>query len=324
MMNLAVVYLGFSAASISYLAMGADLSHDHHDRTRVAATRGALGLLGVLIAASAPTLLGTDAGSSLATFSLLFVPVLIASAFVTLRHTPRPVAVVVPSATLRTILLPMRNAQFRWLIGIFALSGVAGAIPGTLILFFVEDIIRRPDLAGVFLGVYFAFGAIGMPIWIAASRRIGKRRAWIAGMLLAVLAFVWAYFLGSEDVVPFALVCALSGIAYGAELAIPASMLADMVDNEAARESQRPDGVYFGLWQMIEKFNLAAAAGIALPLLSWAGYEPVASQGQTGPLAAVYALLPCAIKLGAAGLLWAAPFPAAGAFGNGLGKEAAA
>jgi glycoside/pentoside/hexuronide:cation symporter, GPH family len=322
--NLLIVYIGFSAASISYFAMGADLSDDYHERTRVTATRSAFGLLGVLLAAAAPGLLGSDEASGLALFSILFVPVLIGAAFLTLRHTPRPVFAAAPNATLRTILLPLRHTNFRWLMGVFILSGIAGAIPGTLILFFVEDIVQRPDLAGVFLALYFVFGALGMPIWIAASRRLGKRNAWIGGMFLAVLAFVWAYFLRAGDVVPFSVVCALSGIAYGAELAIPPSMLADMVDEEAGRERQRPDGVYFGLWQMIEKFNLAAAAGIALPLLAWSGYEPGAVQQQAGSLAAVYALLPCAVKLGAAALLWAAPLDHPVGIGRILNKEAGA
>ena len=323
-LNLLIVYIGFSAACISYFAMGAELSNDYHERTRVTAARSAFGLLGVLIAAAAPGLLGSDAGSGLALFSLLFLPVLIVAAFVTLRHLPRTVIVAVPKATLRTILLPLRNAKFRWLMGVFALSGIAGAIPATLILFFVEDIVKRPDLAGVFLALYFVFGALGMPIWIAASRRFGKRRAWIGGMFLAVVAFVWAYFLRAGDVVPFAVVCALSGLAYGAELAIPPSMLADLVDAEAEQEWRRPDGVYFGLWQMTEKFNLAVAAGIALPLLAWSGYGPGSGQHQAGSLAAVYALLPCAIKLAAAGLLWTAPLDHPATIGRIRSKEAEA
>ena len=307
MVNLLVVYMGFSAACISYFAMGAELSDDHHQRTRVTATRSAFGLLGVLIAAAAPGFLGSDIGSGLAIFSLGFLPVLIVAAFVTLRATVRPVVPPASNAPLRSILLPLRNRKFRWLMAVFILSGIAGAIPGTLILFYVEDIVRRPDLAGVFLALYFLFGALGMPVWIAASRRLGKKYAWIGGMFLAVLAFVWAYVLKAGDVVAFGVVCAVSGIAYGAELAIPPSMLADVVDEEAGRERQRPDGVYFGLWQTIEKFNLAAAAGIALPLLAWVGYEPGTAQHQSGSLAAVYALIPTAIKLGAAALLWAAP-----------------
>lgn len=307
LVNLLIVYVGFSAACISYFAMGAELSDDYHERTRVTASRGAFGLLGVLIAAAAPGFLGTDTESGLAFFSLLFVLVLVAAAFITLRHTRRPAATAAPDVSMRSILLPLRNARFRWLMGVFVLSGIAGAIPGTLILFFVEDVIRRPDLAGLFLGVYFLAGALGMPVWVAASKHLGKRRTWMGGMFLAVFAFVWAYLLQAGDTVAFAIVCALSGLAYGAELSLPPSLLADVVDEQAERERQRPDGVYFGLWQMVEKFNLAAAAGIALPLLAWMGYEPGAIQHRAGQLAAIYALLPCAIKLGAAGLLWVAP-----------------
>ncbi len=307
LVNLLIVYVGFSAACISYFAMGAELSDDYHERTRVTASRGAFGLLGVLIAAAAPGFLGTDTESGLAFFSLLFVLVLVAAAFITLRHTRRPAATAAPDVSMRSILLPLRNARFRWLMGVFVLSGIAGAIPGTLILFFVEDVIRRPDLAGLVLGVYFLAGALGMPVWVAASKHLGKRRTWMGGMFLAVFAFVWAYLLQAGDTVAFAIVCALSGLAYGAELSLPPSLLADVVDEQAERERQRPDGVYFGLWQMVEKFNLAAAAGIALPLLAWMGYEPGAIQHRAGQLAAIYALLPCAIKLGAAGLLWVAP-----------------
>jgi Na+/melibiose symporter-like transporter len=305
--NLMVVHVGFSAASISYFSMGAELSDDYHERTRVTATRSAFGLLGVLVAAAVPGMLGSDLGGGLALFALLFVPVLIAAAFVTLRYAPRPAIAAVPKLAWRSILLPLGNMQFRWLLGVFVLSGVAGAIPGTLILFFVEDVVRRPDLAGMFLALYFVFGALGMPLWIAVSRRLGKRNTWTGGMVMALLAFVWAYFLQAGDVIPFACVCVLSGVAYGAELAIPPSMLADVVDPDTKPGGQRPDGVYFGLWQTIEKFNLAAAAGIALPLLAWAGYAPGGVPQQTGGLSAVYALLPCAIKLGAAGLLWVAP-----------------
>ena len=154
-LNLLIVYIGFSAACISYFAMGAELSEDYHERTRVTATRSAFGLLGVLLAAAAPGFLGSDVGNGLAFFSLLFVPVLIVAAFITIRHTPRPAVTGVANAAWRSIFLPLRNAKFRWLMGVFVLSGIAGAIPGTLILFFVEDIVQRPDLAGVFLALYF-------------------------------------------------------------------------------------------------------------------------------------------------------------------------
>jgi len=309
-LSLFVAYVGFSMASISYLALGAELSPDYDERTRVTATRGAFGMFGVLIAASAPLVLAGEAdGDGLGLFSLLFLPILAIAAYFTLRHAPRPVSAASSESrgVFRAMLLPLRNPDFRWLFAVFIVSGIAGAVPGTLILFFVQDVLGRPGLSGFFLGLYFLCGAAGMPLWIEASRRLGKKRAWIVAMLVAIAAFVWAYFLGAGDVIGFALVCALSGLAYGAELAIPASMLADVVDRDAGQERQRPDGVYFGLWQMVEKINLAIAAGIALPLLGFFGYQPGTGQPTGGLLSVTYALLPCAMKLAAAFVLMVAP-----------------
>lgn len=307
---LVVTYLGFSMVSISYFAIGAELSVDHHERTRVTATRGGIGVLGVLVAAAAPALLGAGSeAAGLAFFSLLFLPVLLGCAALTLRHAPRPPAAgSQPSRPpLAAMVAPLRNRRFRWLMAVFVVSGIASAIPGTLILFFVQDVLQRPALAGLFLGLYFLFGALGMPAWIAASRRMGKKNAWLLGMMLAVASFIWAWTLGSGDALAFAVVCALSGFAYGAELAIPPSMLADAVDADAPMPGSRPDGAYFGLWQMIEKLNLALAAGTALPLLAILGYQPGTPQQDFAALSFTYALLPCVIKVAAALLLWIAP-----------------
>jgi Na+/melibiose symporter-like transporter len=305
--SLVVVYLGFSAASISYLAIGAELSSDYHERTRITAARAALGILGVMLAATLPEFLSQRSGevAGVVQFSLMFVPVLLVCTALTWRLTPRLPAPAQPSQSWTAMFAPFRHREFRWLLAVIIPSGVAGAIPATLILFFVEDVLQTPRLSGVFLVAYFLAGALSMPAWVAVSRRTGKKNAWLLGMVLAVAAFIWAFALGAGDVVAFAIVCVMSGVAYGAELALPPSILADLVDRGGTEH--KANGAYFGLWQMIEKLNLAAAAGIALPLLAFLGYQPGMSTGETLALSATYALLPCAIKLLGAAILWMAP-----------------
>jgi glycoside/pentoside/hexuronide:cation symporter, GPH family len=312
--SLVVVYLGFSLGSISYYALGAELSDDYNERTRVTATRGALAVAGVLIAAGAPQILSTrmGMGDGLSLFSLAFIPALLVGAGATLRHGPRVVVTTPAHATgvFAAMIEPLTGPRFRWLILVSILSGIAAAIPATLILFYVQDVLRRPELSGIFLVLYFLLGASGMPLWIAASARLGKKRAWLMGMLMSVAAFVWAFLLGAGDVLEFAAVCALSGLAYGAELAIAPSILADVVEREAPVATVRSEGAYFGLWQMVDKLNLALAAGIALPLLQWLGYQPGAPQAAQGTLSLIYAVVPCGIKLAAGACLWFAPLDA--------------
>lgn len=315
---LGIVYVGFSMGAISYFAMGAELSPDYHERTRVTAARGAFGVAGVLVAAALPDWLATlnggpgGLGEGLRRFSLLYVPILLLAAAATLFGSPRvgalpPAAASADRTLLRSLLAPLANSGFRGLLLVFVVSGVASAIPATLILFYVQDVLERPEQSGAFLALYFLFGAAGMPFWVAASRRVGKKHAWLLGMLMSVTAFVWAFLLGPGDAFGFGMVCALSGIAYGAELALPPSILADVVDRDRAAGTQRPDGAYFGLWQLTEKLNLALAAGLALPALGALGYQPGTVQAAMGPLSTMYAAVPCALKLLAVAILWVAP-----------------
>jgi Na+/melibiose symporter-like transporter len=108
-----------------------------------------------------------------------------------------------------------------------------------------------------------------------------------------------AALLGVGDVWAYVLVCAVSGAALGADLALPPAMLADAIE-----PSQRANtGLYFGVWALVAKFSLALAAGAALPLLGTLGYVP-GEPSTAGVLSALYALLPVAFKLVAAWIIW--------------------
>jgi Na+/melibiose symporter-like transporter len=124
-------------------------------------------------------------------------------------------------------------------------------------------------------------------------------------MLLAIVAFAGAIMLQSGDVASFAAVCIASGIALGADLTLPGAMLAGVI--QRAGHGERLEGSYFGWWNFATKLNLALAAGIALPALGLFGYAPGArDEAALQALAIAYCVLPCALKMGAAALLYLA------------------
>ena len=296
---LALVYVAFSLATINHGAWGAELSADPVERTRITAVREGLALLGVVVASVAPTLLGApgDPDSGLRVYAWWFAGFTLCCAAVMLRAPAAPRPDPVAGSTWSGVRAPLADPLFRRLLLVFVANGIASAIPATLVLFFIADVLQAEAQQGLFLALYFIAGAAGMPLWVKLSARIGKVRAWALGMVAAIAAFVWAALLGAGDTTAYAAICVLSGLALGADLALPPSLLADVIGRGGR---PRATGAYFGLWTLATKLNLALAAGVALPLLAALGYTPGARDGGALPaLALVYAALPCLLKAGA-------------------------
>ena len=143
---------------------------------------------------------------------------------------------------------------------------------------------------------------------VASRREISLSHAWIQQLKQDAIGVAAcqslrnaiglnAGLLGHGDVAGFALICLASGLALGADLALPAAIAADL------GERQGQSGTCFGVWNFVAKLNLALAAGLALPLLDLLGYRP-GGAGGLGALTFAYALLPLGFKLLAALLLW--------------------
>jgi GPH family glycoside/pentoside/hexuronide:cation symporter len=294
---LALTYVAYSALSVLHQSWGARLGGDEVQRSRVVAWREGLGLLGVVIASISPVALGLPI-----TTALLFIA--LAAAWIAWGRAMAPPVVAVAMGGRPSMTLPWSRPAFRSLMAVFVVNGIASALPATLLLFFVQDRLQAPPVwEPLFLGSYFLCAALAIPVWLKLVARIGLARTWGVGMLLSIAVFAFALALGAGDYVGFLLVCALSGIALGTDLAIPAALLAGTIADNGDRG--QAEGAYFGWWNFATKLNLALAAGVALPVLGALGYVPGTRDPQALQLLSMaYCLLPCALKLLAAFLLY--------------------
>jgi glycoside/pentoside/hexuronide:cation symporter, GPH family len=303
MAALVVTYTAYSMVSVAHQSWGARLGGDAARRSRIVAWREGLGLAGVLVASVLPVVAGL--GVTTAVFAMA-----LAAGMAAWMRAPQPVmhsaaAGISPKKDGAVhasvpLWMPLARPGFLALLGVFVLNGIASAIPATLVLFFIQDLLQAPkQLEGLFLTAYFLAAALSIPLWLRAVTRWGLSRAWLGGMLLAVAVFIWAANLGSGDVIPFMLVCALSGVALGADLAAPPALLAGLVQTNG--DHGQGEGAYFGWWNFATKLNLALAAGLALPALALFGYTPGArSPAALQALVFAYCILPCTLKLIAA------------------------
>ena len=285
---LACCTLGFSAAMIAYQAWGGDMGVDTAERLRLTGAREAFILAGVVIAAMIPTAVADDPLVGMAwlpffliAFVLLAIPVICG---LPAGHQIRNEQ----SLTARLGII-WSDQIYRRLLLVFMANGIASAFPATLFVFYVADVLQTPARTGLLLATYFFTAALAVPIWVRIAQWIGRPRTWLFSMILAMVAFVGAAFLGAGDWLGFLAVCVVSGAAVGTDLTLPVSMVADLGEKQGAT------GIYFGLWNLVAKINLALGAGIALPLLSLLGYTP-GSIEHNDVLVAAYVLLPLSLK----------------------------
>lgn len=313
-----LAYLAWTMMILPFTALGAELSGDYHERSRIAGAREGFVVVGIILAAALPIMLGLDAdsqrGEILAVLGWSMAVLTPLALVAVLFFTPEPQERTSPSLPLKEGLrIAWNNKPFLRLIAAYLLNGIANGLPATLFFLFVGDVLGGGSASGPLLLLYFVAGIVGIPIWLRISKVIGKHRAWAAAMLWASAMFVWAPFLGEGDLVAFTIICGLSGLSLGADMALPASIQADVVDLDNEQSGQQRTGLFFALWSMATKLSLALAIGIAFPLLDLIGFE---AGGENEPsallgLAMLYGLLPVVIKLAATALVWHFPIGAA-------------
>jgi GPH family glycoside/pentoside/hexuronide:cation symporter len=126
------------------------------------------------------------------------------------------------------------------------------------------------------------------------SRRTGKKAAWLASMAINTGAFAGVFFLGPGDAAIYGILVFLSGIGFGATLAIPSAIQADVIDYDELLTGERREGQYIGLWSISKKFAAAVGIGAGLSILGMAGYTPNVEQSAEVQmtLRVLYALVP--------------------------------
>jgi len=293
------LFSAFSFLTINFYAQGIAKADRLGDggHLRLAAWRESGALLGICIAAVAPTLLMGITGAPFSTFAWVFAGVcLIAALAMWPEWQPRleaddpiPISAILSDGPARRLLI------------LALINATPLAVSSTMFLFFVESRLEAPGWEGGLLVLFFLAAAVSAPLWSALADRHGARRVLLAAMVLAILSFGGTLTLGEGDAAAFAVICVLSGATIGADLTLLPAMFARRMATVAPNGGQG-----FGLWSLVNKLTLAIAAAVLLPLLEQAGYRSGAeSQPEAAltMLTVLYAGVPSLLKIAAIALL---------------------
>ena len=299
---------GFSIVTINLNMIGGFWHDEPGQRTRISAWRESFALAGLLIASILPASLQNfkPAEESFRILFWIFGMIMVAGFIMFtcfMKRIPSDHKITRANTKKGLSFLSILIGPDRHFFGVCFLTYLAASVPAVMVLFFIRDYLGAENLSGLFLFLYFGAGAALMGIWVKIADKFGKERAWLASMLLAVTTFIWAFFLQPGDIIAYGIICVLSGMALGADLALPPSILADRVTRQ---KTEGEATQYYALIAFIPKIAIAIASGVSFLVLDHLGFvagaqnSPETMQG----LITLYALVPCMIKLIALYSLW--------------------
>ena len=294
---MAVAIIGFYSVMtvffVPHLSLGAELSDDYHERSRLFGVRHAFYTFGsILCLVSMQLLIGAEARGEaavrgmalyLAFGACVFMAGVILVAVLKLRERAEFQGRV-GNNPFQAFADVWRNEHARLLVVVTFIENVGSAAIGVLTLYVAQYVVGAPHMAPLVILAYMIPSAFSVPLWIPLSRRFGKVRLWMFSMLLTGFSF------GGMFVMPFVesldarlaimfVLAVFAGMAAGCGGTIAPSVQGDVIDYDEDRTGERKEGSYFAAWNFVYK----SAAGVMLMLtgfvLQWSGFVP--NQEQT-------------------------------------------
>ncbi|MEM7219201.1 MAG: MFS transporter [Pseudomonadota bacterium] len=308
---MAVAIIGFyglaSVLFVPHMSLGAEISINYHERSRLFGMRHmfytfgsilALISMQIFISAEAAQASESDGHALLratvfdhAAIAGIVLTIVVCLAVAGLRERPEfsGRAAGSPWQAYSDV---WRNRHARLLIIVTFIENIGSAAIGALTLYVTQYVVGTPQLAPAIILAYMIPSTISVPMWLPLSRRFGKKRLWMFSMALTGLSFggmVSLAFVDSQDArvwIIFVL-AAFAGLAAGCGGTIGPSVQSDVIDFDEHETGERKEGSYFAAWNFVYK----SAYGVMLLMtgfvLQLTGFVPNAEQTQLVKVAMV-------------------------------------
>jgi len=278
------LYSCFSIFTVPYLAWGAELTSDYHERTTVVQVRSLFGLIGGVAGAALPMMVVAryaDPRSGFAAMALMLGAAIAVSGLLTGVGVPDRgrERLPVPSLThfTRGLLGTFTNRDFRIIFATICLMTIAASMSTAIQLVVVKYRLQLYDWFPLFALVFGLSLALSFPVWLLLSRRLGKNGAMQLGLGLGCVTPLGWLLVQPGQVLAMAAFMVVAGAMAGS-LTLAVSQAIDVVDVDELHTGEQRAGAYFGIWAFGLKLATAVGQFLGGVLLDVVDYVPDAVQ----------------------------------------------
>lgn len=307
----------YTLVNIPYSSLTPELTSSYNERTSLNAYRMSFAIIGTLIGAGAAFpiisafstemvvggITAIDNSSGFAFMGALFGALMLLTAMITVfavKEPPRR-AQLSRMNLWKSYLSAFRNKPFLLILLPWTFNMTGLTILSSILIYYFKYIYNREDMTTFALLILLLSSMAFIPVWNVLSRKIGKKKGYMAGMLILATMITLIFFFGHTAGIPFFLVLMFfSGIGFATGYIFPWAIVPDAIDYDYLLTGEKREGIFYGLWTFSSKLGQALAASIVGWVLNYSGFIANAAQGENavmairlllGPIAIVFYLL---------------------------------
>ena len=291
-------YSAMTAFNVPHHSLGAELSPNYHERTKVFGVRHMVWNCGSLLALLAMHQLIVGNNPRKDAFDIALIAGLITFALIIWtvfrtqerkeyqgRGERNPI-------TAFSDVLSNKHAVL--LLVVFFIENLGFATIGILTPYVAEYVVLRPERTAIYILTYLVPCILSVPVWISLSKRIGKKKTWLISMVLTGLGFGGMFFLSAGADTLILLLAFVCGVGAGSGAAMAPSIQSDVIDYDEYLTGKRKEGTYFASWNLVFKTATGITFMITGFVLGASGFVPNQDQTESAKFAILflYAIFP--------------------------------
>jgi GPH family glycoside/pentoside/hexuronide:cation symporter len=284
-------YTAYTVFEVPHMSLGAEITLDPHERSRVFAVRQVARTLGMFAAAGCVVFIQSGREGAAWTAGACAVAALVLVIGGISKSPPeRPDfmgrAGDSPFTAIRDV---VRNKHARLMLFVFFIEAIGLGGIGTLTPFVVDDVIGMPEITGPMLGLYMVSALLGVPFWVWLSRYFEKRHVWMAAMIQGGVGYGLIFWVGEGGWLLMGISSFIAGSAGACANTVGYSLKSEVIDFDEHQTGERKEGAYFACWTFVSKLATGLMIFAVGYSLDAAGYDGAAEvQNENVKMAMIY------------------------------------
>lgn len=174
---------------------------------------------------------------------------------------------------LKTLFKSLLFKEFALIVIVFVLCMIAVYLFVNNFVLYIKYVLVAEDQTSFMMLAVQATATLSIFFWAFLSKRIGKKRTFFIGTVLWIAGSIVIFFINSNDIKVFYVVCIIRALGSGVGYLIPLAILPDVIELDRMKNGVAREGVLYSLMILLQKTGVGLAITGSNYVLGIAGYE---------------------------------------------------